>query len=316
VTSSIVIWSFFYGWFSYQFSLYSKNVKIQITGKRRKYMETLKIGKVSLTWLQGGVTFLDGGAMFGVVPKALWEKKYPCNEKNQIELPTDPILIQVDGKNLLVESGLGKGKLTEKQMRNYGVTQESKVEDSLQKLGLSPLNIDYVLMTHLHFDHACGLTTSVGEKYESVFPNAKIIVSNIEWDEMREPNIRSKSTYWKENWEAIAHQVTPFNEQWSFGPLKLIHTGGHSNGHSIVLIEDGDETAVHMADIMPTHAHQNVLWVMAYDDYPMDSIAAKQKWYSYGVEKNAWFTFYHDASYRAVKWGLDGILTESVKIEK
>ena len=82
----------------------------------------------------------------------------------------------------------------------------------------------------------------------------------------------------------------------------MIHTGGHSDGHSIVVIEDGGETAIHMADIMPTHAHQNVLWVMAYDDYPMNSIAAKQKWIPYGLEKNAWFTFYHDAFYRAVKW--------------
>src|SRR5574342_954667 len=111
-------------------------------------MESLKIGRVSLTWLSGGVTNLDGGAMFGVVPKGLWSKKYPCNDKNQIELPTDPILIQMDGKNILVESGLGKVKLTEKQLRNYGVTQESELDESLQELGLCADEIDYVLMTH------------------------------------------------------------------------------------------------------------------------------------------------------------------------
>src|SRR3954464_5671405 len=99
-------------------------------------METLKIGRVQLTWLAGGVTNLDGGAMFGVVPKGLWSKKYPANDKNQIELPTDPILIQMDGKNFLVESGLGKGKLTEKQLKNYGVTTESEIDESLETLGL------------------------------------------------------------------------------------------------------------------------------------------------------------------------------------
>ncbi|MDF2854454.1 MAG: hypothetical protein K0Q87_305 [Neobacillus sp.] len=279
-------------------------------------METLKIGSVQLTWLSGGVTNLDGGAMFGVVPKALWSRKYPANEKNQIELPTDPILIQMNGKNILVEAGLGRGKLSEKQLRNFGVSAESNVEESLNFLGLSTKEIDYVLMTHLHNDHVGGLTKRNEDSYISTFPNAKIITSKIEWDEMRNPNIRSKSTYWKENWEAIENQVITFDEKWSLEALTMVHTGGHSNGHSIVIIEDGGEMAIHMADIMPTHAHQNSLWVMAYDDYPMDSIAAKEKWIPYAIQNDAWFTFYHDAFYRAVKWGTDGQLTHNIKREK
>ena len=91
------------------------------------------------------------------------------------------------------------------------------------------------------------------------------------------------------------------------------HTGGHSNGHSILIIEDEGEMAIHMADLMPTHAHKNPLWVMAYDDYPMDSIAAKEKWAAYTSDKNVWFTFYHDAFYRAVKWGTDGEILDSIK---
>jgi len=280
-------------------------------------VETLKVGGVSLTWLSGGVTNLDGGAMFGVVPKGLWSRKYPANENNQIELPTDPILIQMNGKNLLVESGLGKGKLTDKQLRNYCVSRESELEESLKKVGLNAEKIDYVLMTHLHFDHAGGLTKLVDGNYVSTFPNAKIITSQVEWDEMRNPNIRSKNTYWKENWEAIESQVIPFEEKWNLGAITMIHTGGHSDGHSILIIEDGGEMSIHMADLMATHAHQNVLWVMAYDDYPMVSIAAKEKWLPYGLGKNAWFTFYHDAFYRAVKWGLDGKeIVESIKRER
>lgn len=275
-------------------------------------METLKIGSVCLTWLSGGVTNLDGGAMFGVVPKALWSKKYPCNDKNQIELPTDPILIQADGKNLLIESGIGKGKLTEKQLRNFGVTRESEVEESLGALGLTCEDIDYVLMTHLHFDHACGLTKLVDGEYISAFPNARIIASKIEWDEMRHPNIRSKATYWKENWQAIESQVETFESEWNLGSVTMHHTGGHSDGHSIVVIDDGGEMAIHMADLLATHAHQNVLWVMAYDDYPMTSIYAKEKWLPIALGRNAWFTFYHDAYYRAVKWDQDGQIVESI----
>ncbi|AGX05877.1 MULTISPECIES: YtnP family quorum-quenching lactonase [Bacillus] len=276
-------------------------------------METLKLKTVKLTWLNGGVTHLDGGAMFGVVPKALWEKKYPCNENNQIELRTDPILVEANGKKMLIETGIGSGKLNEKQKRNYGVTEESSLEKSLGELSLSPEDIDYVLMTHLHFDHACGLTRLEGEEFVSVFTNAKIIVSETEWEEMRNPNIRSRNTYWKENWSGIEDQVITFKDEWSFGPVRMVHTGGHSDGHAIILIEEEGETIVHMADIMPTHAHQNVLWVLAFDDYPMDSIAAKQKWLEYGISRDAWFTFYHDAYFRAVKWDGDKQLKEELK---
>lgn len=279
-------------------------------------METLQLANGKLTWLKGGVTFLDGGAMFGVVPKPLWSRKYPHNENNQIELRTDPILIQMEQKNILIESGIGKGKLSEKQKRNFGVTEESELEASLGSLGLTVHDIDYVLMTHLHFDHVCGLTSNVDGEFVSVFPNAKIVTSQIEWDEMRKPNIRSQNTYWKENWEAIQNQVITFEKEWTLGKIKMVHTGGHSDGHSIVLIEDGEQTVIHMADIMPTHAHQNVLWVMAYDDYPMDSIRAKQKWMDYGIKKSAWFTFYHDAFYRAVKWDTENKLVETLERNK
>ncbi|MEH7124133.1 MBL fold metallo-hydrolase [Bacillus sp. JJ1503] len=275
-------------------------------------METMQLQNTKLTWLHGGVNFLDGGAMFGVVPKPLWSKKYPCNEKNQIELRTDPILIQAEGKNILVDSGLGNGKLTEKQRRNFGVIEESQVVKDLAELNIKPSEIDYILMTHLHFDHACGLTNPIGDTYSSVFPNAKIIVSQTEWDEMRDPNIRSRNTYWKENWETLKDQVTTFDHEWSLGSIKMVHTGGHSDGHSIIIIDDGDDILIHMGDIMPTHAHQNVLWVLAYDDYPMDSIWAKEKWIQYGLENNAWFTFYHDAFYRAVKWDKDGHLVKKL----
>jgi glyoxylase-like metal-dependent hydrolase (beta-lactamase superfamily II) len=276
-------------------------------------MESLKIGKITLTWLNGGVTHLDGGAMFGVVPKALWSKKYAVNEKNQIELRTDPILVQTAGRNFLIEAGIGNGKLTEKQKRNYGVTEESKVEESLRSLGLTVDDIDGMIMTHLHFDHACGLTRREGDEFVPVFPNAKIYCTEKEWAEMRNPNIRSRNTYWEINWKGITDRVVPFSDEAEIDPgIRMIHTGGHSDGHAIVLIESEGETAIHLADLLPTHAHQNVLWVMAYDDYPIDSIRQKQKWIPYGVEKNAWFIFYHDAVYRALKWDKDGNITESL----
>lgn len=271
-------------------------------------METLQVGRAKLSWLNGGVNFLDGGAMFGVVPKALWKSKYPNDEHNLIELRTDPILLQIDGKNILIDSGMGNDKLTAKQMRNFGVLEESSIDQSLQQLGLQTEDIDLVIMTHLHFDHACGLTKKSGDKFVSVFKDTPIYTSAIEWNEMRHPNIRSINTYWKMNWEPIVDQVITFERELEIvDGLRIIHTGGHSEGHSIIVFEDGADCFIHMADIMPTHGHQNKLWVLAYDDYPVTSVHEKEKWMDFGYERKAWFTFYHDAYYRALKYDETGV---------
>lgn len=277
-------------------------------------METLRVGRATLTWLSGGVNFLDGGAMFGVVPKALWSRKYPCNEKNLIELRTDPILLQLDEKNYLIDSGMGNGKLTDKQMRNFGVLEESFIESSLEKLQLTTEDIDAMLMTHLHFDHACGLTRKTEENYTSVFKDVPIYTSAVEWHEMRNPNIRSENTYWEMNWKPVENQVQPFENEIEIAPgLKMIHTGGHSDGHSILVFEDGEACFIHMADIMPTHGHQNKLWALAYDDYPVTSVHEKEKWMDYGYKRKAWYTFYHDAYLRAIKFNASGEKIDEVK---
>lgn len=270
-------------------------------------MEQLQVGKAKLTWLRGGVNFLDGGAMFGVVPKALWTRKYPVNDKNQIELRTDPILLQVDGKNFLIDTGMGNGKLNDKQRRNFGVLEESFLLEDLKKIGLETKDIDAILMTHLHFDHACGLTKKVNDEYVTVFPDTPIYTSEVEWEEMRHPNIRSVNTYWPMNWEAVQDQVQTFSKEIQItDELKMVHTSGHSDGHCILVFEDGEDCFIHMADLMGTHGHQNKLWAMAYDDYPVTSVFEKEKWMDYGYARNAWYTFYHDAYYRALQFDENG----------
>lgn len=270
-------------------------------------MDSFKFHDMTLTWLNGGVTFLDGGAMFGVVPKPLWSKKYPVNDNNQIELATHPILIQYSGKNYLIDTGVGNGKFTEKQLRNYGVMDQSHIVEELALLDLTVEDIDVVLMTHLHFDHACGLTKAEGDHFVPVFKNAQIYVTAVEWNEMQNPNIRSANTYWKDNWEAIVDQVITFEDVLQVAPgIEMIHTGGHSDGHAIIRLEQQGETIIHMADIMPTHAHQNPLWVLAYDDYPMTSVFAKEKLMKEILEKGHYVSFYHDALKRLLKWDPTG----------
>lgn len=244
-------------------------------------------------------------------------EKIPSKRKNQLANVTDPMFFRYEGKNYLIDSGLGNNRLTEKQKRNYGVTEESFVLEDLARLGVSPEEIDYVLMTHLHFDHVLGLTGVSEEGNYSIFKNAEIWTSKMEWDEMRNPSIRSKATYWKENWEQIESQIHTFDREVKINDVvKMEHTGGHSAGHSIIWFHLNGEKAVHMADIFPTFAHQNVLWVTAYDDYPMTSIAAKQEIFKQTFGENYWFLSYHDARFRAVKIAENGEFINSLKLNR
>ncbi|MFK3831752.1 YtnP family quorum-quenching lactonase [Staphylococcus saprophyticus] len=265
----------------------------------------MKLGDLRINYLNGGITHIDGGAMFGVVPKALWTKKYEVNDKNQIPLPTHPILIQSNDYNIIIDTGIGSGKLTDKERRNFGAHYESQISEDLKALDLTTADIDYVLMTHLHFDHAAGLTDNEGN---SIFNKAIHVIQQDEWHEFQSPNIRSKSTYWPKNNGDLKKRLLLFENEIEIVPgIKMIHTGGHSFGHAIITIESQNEKAVHMGDIFPTTAHRNPLWVTAYDDYPMQSIREKERLVPYYIHQNYWFLYYHDVNYFAVKFDKQNI---------
>ncbi|MGW9985080.1 YtnP family quorum-quenching lactonase [Staphylococcus cohnii] len=260
----------------------------------------MKLGNFKIHYLNGGITNIDGGAMFGVVPKVLWTKKYELSEDNRIPLPTHPILIQTEEFNFIIDTGIGYQKLTEKERKIFGVHYESNIEEELKLFNLTTNDIDYVLMSHLHFDHASGLTDSEGR---AVFKNAIHIIQQDEWQEFISPNIRSKSTYWQKNNGDFSNKLLLFeNEIEIVKGINMYHTGGHSYGHSIITIESEGEKAVHMGDIFPTVAHKNPLWVTAYDDYPMQSIREKERMISRFILENYWFLYYHDVNYFAVKF--------------
>lgn len=260
----------------------------------------MKLGDFSVHYLNGGITNIDGGAMFGVVPRALWTRKYEVNDKNQIPLPTHPILIQTGDKNVIIDTGIGCGKLTEKERRNFGAEYESHIKEDLEVLDMTTKDIDYVLMTHMHFDHAAGLTDDEGH---AIFENAIHIIQQDEWHEFQSPNLRSKSTYWTKNNGDFQQKLLLFDKEMEVLPgINIMHTGGHSFGHSIITIESNGEKAIHMGDIFPTIAHRNPLWVTAYDDYPIQSIREKERLIPNYILNDYWFLYYHDVNYFAVKF--------------
>lgn len=273
----------------------------------------LKIGDFELIWLNGGTFELDGGAMFGVVPKVLWQKKYPPSEDNYIPLAASPILVRTPQALVLIEAGIGN-KLTDKQKKINRIKQDWSVIQDLEQIGIRREDIDFVVLTHYDFDHAGGVIMQEADGTLGLtFPKARHILQKKEWHDVLNPNIRTINTYWPLNNELMRtstnlvlvdghYEVTP--------GITVVHTGGHNGGHQIVTLESKGEKALHLGDLLPTHAHANPLWVMAYDNFPMESIALKEQWMKKGVAEDVWFTFYHDAFMTACKYDDKGNVTE------
>lgn len=268
-----------------------------------------KFHDMTLTWLDGVDKLTDAGTLFGPVPKAVWERQYPVNDDNQLAEITDPVLLQYKGRNYLIDTSLAPERMDAKQRRNNGVLKENNMLDSLAELDLSPADIDVILFTHMHNDHAGGLTRfdEDGQTLVPTFPNATIYMSGIEWEEVRHPNPRTRGTYLKENWEAVQDQVITFKDKIEIAEgIKMYLTGGHSRGHSIIKLIQADDVMLNMGDILLNHTQTNPLWLGAVDDYPMDTIAAKTKWLPEAFEKGYKFFFYHDPYYAVVQYDKNG----------
>jgi len=276
-------------------------------------MKGFRLGDFELSWLNGGRFELDGGAMFGVVPKALWSKKYPSNEDNTIPMVAWPLLIKTPSSLVLVETGLGN-KLTEKQKKIFKVSDEGNLVEELHSLGIEREDIDYVILTHYDFDHAGGVVMKENSGTLSLtFPGAKHIVQRKEWEDVLNPNTRSVNTFWPINYEVLkqSRNLELVEGETEVEPgVRVILAGGHNRGFQLVKIESGGTSALHMVDLLPTHAHFNPLWIMAYDNFPLESIAVKELWEKRGIEEKAWFTFYHDPFVLACKFDEKGTILQ------
>lgn len=277
--------------------------------------QPLKIGSMELFWLNGGEFELDGGTMFGAVPKVLWEKKFPATATNTIRLLNAPLLVKTPEALVLVETGLGN-KLTAKQKKIFAVVRGWTLPQDLARLGFTRQDITHVILTHCDFDHAGGIVMhGKNGRPELAFPNAVHLVQQREWQDVLSPNLRTSPTYWDNNFEGLAESGML---QLVDGGLQVVpgvsvrYTGGHTRGHQIVRIESTGELAVHLSDLLPTHVHFNPLWIMAYDNFPLEVIDLKQRLIPEVISRNGWFTFYHDPFMLACRFDRDGRVIEKI----
>lgn len=273
-----------------------------------------RLGAFTIHWLQGGVFEVDGGSMFGVVPKALWEQKCAATPDNHVLLANSPMLVQTGQGNVLIDTGLGN-KLTAKQKGIFRVRAEWDLLAGLARLGLTREAISHVILTHGDFDHAGGVTMlGASGGLELTFPAAMHHIQRQEWEDVLAPNKRSADAYWPENFAGLVEgknlRLIDGEEEVMAG-MRLVRTGGHTRGHQAVRLKSGGETALHLGDLLPMPAYGNPLWITAYDNFPLDSIAAKEEFLEEAIRQDGWLLFYHDPEIPACKLDGDGAVREA-----
>jgi glyoxylase-like metal-dependent hydrolase (beta-lactamase superfamily II) len=256
-------------------------------------MHRLTLGDYELTAISDGVYPLDGGAFFGVVPKVLWAKKVRVDEKNLVPAGLNSVVVRTGRHTVLIETGIGN-KLPEKMAKLYG--QPAQLLDNLAVAGITPEDIDIVINTHLHFDHCGWNTVRQGERVAATFPNAKYYVQEGEWKHAHE-NQRDAVSYLRENYDPLVES----------GQMKLLHGDqeivpgvsvkvfpGHTRDMQAVIIRSGGQTACYISDLIPTNAHIELNWVMAFDLYPLETIESRKRYYTEAIPEK-WLTmFTHD----------------------
>ena len=266
----------------------------------------LKIGNFEICPIPTGEFGLDGGAMFGTVPKVLWEKTNPTDDKNRIQMEARGLLLKSPGCNVLIDTGNGADfvlkygeKLGNKFAEMYGIDQSGpSLLKSLKTFGLEPADIHHVILTHFHFDHAGGATTEVNGQLAPTFPKAQYWAQWENFETARQPNLRERASYYPANFQPLLDA----------GVLKLLKgpvenfipgiscmiTDGHTKGQQVIKVTDGSNTLLYCADMCPTSTHVKVPWLMGYDLHPLTLMEEKQKYLGEAADHSWYLFFEHD----------------------
>jgi glyoxylase-like metal-dependent hydrolase (beta-lactamase superfamily II) len=258
-------------------------------------MHRLTLGNFELSILSDGTYPLDGGVLFGVIPKIMWSRKVQADERNYVATGLNSLLVRTGRENVLIETGIGN-KLSERMIKFYG--QPAKLLDSFAAAEIGPDEIDIVINTHLHFDH-CGWNTMrrADGKIVSTFPRARYYAPQGEWEYARHPSERDAISYISDNYDPLV----------ASGQMTLLKGGeeivsgisvktfpGHTAAMQAVIVQSGGKTACYISDLIPTAAHTDVLWGMSFDLYPLQTVESKKNYYARSIPEKWLTVFTHD----------------------
>jgi glyoxylase-like metal-dependent hydrolase (beta-lactamase superfamily II) len=281
---------------------------------RGKQKKTMKFGNFEIYSIVENSFKIDGGAMYGVVPKIIWQKFNPPDQNNLVKLDINLLLIKTDGENILIDAGIGDA-LSERQKRIFGVDHSSVLENRLSELHLTPEDIHLVLLTHLHADHSGGVIKpdKDGKKLPR-FPNARHVVQLEEWEEAMHPDERTSATYFTSNLKILEQEelleLVEGEDEVAKG-IRLIKTGGHTPGHQAVLIEDKDDKILWPGDIIPSTYHLRIPYVASVDLFPRETMEQKRKFLQMCLNDGWSLAFDHDLKVKIGKLEKAG---EEIKI--
>ncbi|MGC1415017.1 MAG: MBL fold metallo-hydrolase [Candidatus Acidiferrum sp.] len=261
----------------------------------------MHFGEIEVRPIHAGTFWLDGGSMFGVVPKTMWEKKMVPDEKNRLAFATNSLLVRAGGKTVLIETG--SGTKWDAKLRNiYRFSDGDPLTESLAKAGVKPEEIDLVINTHLHFDHAGGNTRLADGRAVPAFPNARYVVQKAELDHAMQPTERDRASYYP-------HDFVPITEagQWQFVDgdteilpgISVVKIPGHNLNIQGVQITGSGKKLMYVSDLIPTRHHLPLPWIIAYDLYPLTTLETKRKWISEFVRDGWIVVFGHDPDFPA-----------------
>lgn len=262
----------------------------------------MQFGEFKLHIIRECTFKLDGGAMFGVVPKTLWKKVAPADEANRVELACNLLLIETPHGRVLVETGMGP-RWNDTERQRYGVHSLIDHSRALDSVGLRNEDVDAIAISHMHFDHIGGAVLQRDGRLVPTFPRAKVHVQRGEYELAHRVNSRGRASYRNEDYQPLeaAGLLTIVDGEHEIVPgVKLVVTGGHTSHHQIITFESAGNKGVYFADIMPTRAHVTPPWVMGYDHYPLQSCDVKDEWLTRCVDENFLVVFDHEPG---VPWG-------------
>lgn len=257
----------------------------------------MKIGPYEIQTLETGRFALDGGAMFGVVPKVLWSQHYPADELNRITMALRVLLLRSEEHVVLIDTGLGD-KFSEKQAQMYGMEPGSgSLLLALEQAGLRPEEITDVILTHLHFDHAGGATRREGENLVPTFPQARYWVQQRNWDWANHPSEKDRASYLKENFQPL-HEAGVLHfldgESEILPGIFAWVSDGHTVGQQLIRVQDPQTALIYCADIIPMAAHLRLPYIMGYDLYPMTTLEEKRRILERACAEGWILVFEHD----------------------